>query len=265
MARGEVRALTAPPAGPTPAPAWRTARVGAVRPASATARTLVLRVADWPGHAAGQHLDVRLTAPDGYQAARSYSIASAALPPGPADVEIAVERLEDGEVSPFLVEDVVVGDVLEVTGPLGGWFVWRPETVPGPVQLVGGGSGVVPLLSIVRTHAALAHPDPLRLLVSARSPRAALHDAELLDLAGRSPAFDLTRLWTREAPAGSTRPAGRLGPADVAAAVLPAAAGPTCYVCGPTPFVEHVAELLLDAGHDAGRIRTERFGGASPS
>lgn len=221
----------------------------------------MLAVPDWPGHAAGQHLDVRLTAPDGYQAARSYSLASAAVPSGPAEVEIGVERLDDGEVSPFLVQDVVVGDVLEVTGPLGGWFVWRPEDVPGPVQLVGGGSGVVPLLSIARTHAALAHPDPLRLLVSARSPRVALYGDELLDLAERSAGFALTRLWTREAPAGSARTPGRLGPADVAASVLPAAEGPTCYVCGPTPFVERVAELLVDAGHDPGRIRTERFGG----
>lgn len=152
MARAAVLALNG----------WRAARVLEVRPESATARTLVLGIASWPGHLAGQHLDVRLTAPDGYRAVRSYSIASAALGPGPAEVEIGVELLPDGEVSSFLTGEVRAGDVLEVTGPLGGWFVWRPGA-PGPVQLVGGGSGVVALVSVVRTHAVVPAPPPLRL------------------------------------------------------------------------------------------------------
>jgi len=256
VARAAVRALS------TPSAAWRPARVTAVRPETATARTLVLAVRDWPGHVAGQHVDVRLTAPDGYQAVRSYSLASAATAPGPAEVAIGVERLDDGEVSPFLVEDVRVGDVLEVTGPLGGWFVWRPDRDPGPVQLVGGGSGVVPLVAVVRTHGTLAAPGPLRLLVSARSPAVALYDAELVDRADRQPGFSLAQVWTRQAPAGAARAPGRLGPDDVARSVLPPSSAPTCFVCGPTPFVEHVAGLLVAAGHDPARIRTERFGAA---
>ena len=239
---------------------WRAARVVDVRPESGTARTLVLEVADWPGHLAGQHLDVRLTAPDGYQAARSYSIASRALPAGRARVEIGVELLEDGEVSSFLVREVRPGDVLEVTGPLGGWFVWRPA--PGPVQLVGGGSGVVPLISVVRTHAEAGAADPLRLLLSVRSPAAAMYRAELADRAAGQAGFTLDVVWTRQAPPGAGRPPGRLDAARLAAAVVPAEQDPLCLVCGPTPFVERVAELLLAAGHAAGRIRTERFGSA---
>ncbi len=232
-----------------------------VRRESATARTLVLEVPDWPGHLAGQHLDVRLSAPDGYRAVRSYSLASAAAPPGPARVEIGVQELDDGEVSPFLVREVRAGDVLEVTGPLGGWFVWRPQD-PGPVQLVGGGSGVVPLVSVVRTHAAAGSPVPVRLLLSARSPELAMHVPELRRRALRQPGFAFDVVWTRRAPEGEARPVGRLDAARLAAATVPAEQGPTCYVCGPTPFVEAVAELLLAAGHPAARIRTERFGAA---
>ncbi|WP_407659610.1 ferredoxin reductase [Kineococcus indalonis] len=251
MARAEVRALNG----------WRPARVVQVRPESDTARTLVLEVPDWPGHLAGQHLDVRLTAPDGYRAVRSYSLASAATGPGPARVEVGVQELGEGEVSPFLVHEVRPGDVLEVTGPLGGWFVWRPGD-PGPVQLVGGGSGVVPLVSVVRTHAAAGSPVPLRLLLSARTPATAMHLPELLRRGADQPGFSFEAVWTRQAPEGDRRPPARLDAARLARAVLPAEQGPTCYVCGPTAFVETVADLLLAAGHRAGRIRTERFGAA---
>ena len=240
---------------------WRAARVADVRAESATARTLVLDVPDWPGHLAGQHLDVRLTAPDGYQAVRSYSLASAAVPAGRARVEIGVELLEEGEVSSFLVEEVRPGDVLEVTGPLGGWFVWRPGT-PGPVQLVGGGSGVVPLLSVVRTHAQVPAAPELRLLLSVRSPAVAMYRAELLERAAGQPGFSLDLVWTREVPPGAAARPGRLDAQRLAAASIPPAQRPLCLVCGPTPFVEHVAELLVAAGHDSGRIRTERFGSA---
>lgn len=231
---------------------WRPARVLAVRPESASARTLVLQVPSWPGHLAGQHLDVRLTAPDGYQAVRSYSIASPARGPGPAEVEIGVELAVDGEVSSFLTGEVRAGDVLEVTGALGGWFVWRPGD-PAPVQLIGGGSGVVPLVSVVRTHAGVLDAPELRLLASVRSPAAAMYAAEVAR-------FDV--VWTREVPPGATRPPGRLDAELLAATTIPAASSPTCLVCGPTPFVEHVAELLVGLGHDGGRIRTERFGSA---
>ena len=232
-----------------------------VRPESTTARTLVLRIPSWPGHLAGQHLDVRLTAPDGYRAVRSYSIASAALGPGPATVEIGVERLPDGEVSPFLAEEVRAGDVLEVTGPLGGWFVWRPGD-PGPVQLIGGGSGVVPLVAVVRTHAAVPDAPPLRLLLSARSPETVMYREELTRRAGEQAGFGLDLVWTRQAPPGSPRPPGRLDLDRLAATAIPAASHPTCLVCGPTPFVEAVADLLLRLGHDGSRIRAERFGSA---
>ena len=252
MARGEVRALSG----------WRTAEVVGVRAETATARTLSLRVPDWPGSLAGQHVDVRLTAPDGYQAVRSYSLASPALPPaGSVVVEIGVELLDDGEVSPFLVEEVRTGDVLEVTGPLGGWFTWGPDHDGGPVQLVGGGSGVVPLLSIVRTHADLGSPVPLRLLQSTRTPAAAIYRGELGQRAQEDRGFALTEVWTREAPPGDPRPPGRLDAALLVAATIPAADAPTCYVCGPTRFVEVVADLLVAAGHPAERVRTERFGG----
>jgi len=252
VARGEVRALNG----------WRTAEVVAVHPETPTARTLALRVPRWPGNLAGQHVDVRLTAPDGYQAVRSYSLSSPALPAADeAVVEFGVERLDDGEVSPFLVEEVRPGDVLEVTGPLGGWFTWDPAADAGPVQLVGGGSGVVPLLSIVRTHGETGADGPVRLLQSTRVPAALMHRAELERRAREQPGFSLDLVWTREAPPGDAHPPGRLDAARLAAATLPAADRPTCYVCGPTGFVEVVADLLVAAGHPAERVRTERFGG----
>ena len=237
-----------------------------VRDETRTARSLILDVPGWPGHDAGQHVDVRLTAPDGYTAARSYSIASAAG--GSGRVELTVERLPDGEVSPYLAGVLAVGDPLELRGPLGGWFVWRPAQ-PEPVQLVGGGSGVVPLMAMVRTHAASGSRAPLRLLYSARGPGSVLYRDELDRLAragtadGRaagSTGVAVTYAYTRHLPAGWPRPAGRVDAGLIAEATWPAGQSPTCYVCGPTGFVEAVADLLTAAGHDPARIRTERFG-----
>ena len=208
----------------------------------------------WPGNLAGQHVDLRLTAPDGYQATRSYSIASV----GPApEVELAVERLPDGEVSPFLVDDLELGDTVELRGPLGGWFVWRPER-PEPVQLIAGGSGVVPLLAMTRAHAHAGTTMPMQLLYSLRTPDHALYRDELLQRSSTTPT---TWHYTRTAPPESARAAGRLTPADLQRATLPPEQGPLTFVCGPTGFVEAVARGLIDLGHQPESVRTERFGG----
>jgi ferredoxin-NADP reductase len=233
---------------------WRPATVASVRPESPAARTVVLQVPGWPGHQAGQHVDIRLTADDGYTASRSYSIASVA---DGELVEVTVERLDDGEVSPYLVDVVAPGDRLEVRGPVGGWFVWRPEQAE-PVLLVGGGSGVVPLMSIVRRHVASGSSAPLRLVYSLRDPDAALYRDELARLAADG--LSLTYVYTRRTPDGWPRPPGRLDAGLLAASAFPPVESPTSYVCGPTGFVETVADLLVDAGHDPRCVRTERFG-----
>ena len=235
---------------------WRVATVVALRDQTATARTIVLDVVGWPGHDAGQHVDVRLTAPDGYSAVRSYSIASAA---DGQRIELAVEQLPDGEVSPYLAHDLVAGDLLEIRGPVGGWFVWRPEQTE-PVQLVAGGSGVVPLLAMARSHAAVGSRAPIRLLYSVRDAGSVLYGSELDTLSRRDGGLEVTYAYTRVAPAGSLRPPGRVDATLLAEATWPPVDEPTCYVCGPTAFVEVVADLLTAAGHDPGRVRTERFG-----
>ena len=236
---------------------WQVGTVAEVYDETATARTLVLDVPDWPGHLAGQHVDIRLTAPDGYRASRSYSIAS--MPSGDR-VELTVERLDDGEVSPYLTQVLSPGDPLEIRGPVGGWFVWRPDQ-PGPVQLIAGGSGVVPLMAMLRTHAAAGSEAPARMLYSVRRPAAVIYRDEL---ARRSAAgeLELTLAFTREAPADDPRPPGRVDADLVARVTWPPRASPISYVCGPTPFVETVADLLVTAGHDPATIRTERFGGS---
>lgn len=241
---------------------WRAATVRAVREETATARTLVLDVDGWPGHRPGQHVDVRLTADDGYQAQRSYSIAA----PADADdgrVELTVERLDDGEVSPYLTQVVGPGDAFEVRGPVGGWFVWD-EDDPSPVLLVAGGSGLVPLMAMVRAHArtsAAGSAAPFRLVCSVRSPDALLFRDELADLAG-STHLEVALRYTRTAPAGWSEPVGRLDAAALDRPGWRAVDAPRVFVCGPTPFVEAVAGLLVGAGHDPDRVRTERFGSA---
>jgi ferredoxin-NADP reductase len=234
---------------------WRAATVADVRRESGTARTLVLEVPDWTGHLAGQHVDVRLTAEDGYTATRSYSIAS--VPAGDV-VEITVERLDDGEVSPYLADEVRPGDQVEVRGPIGGWFVWRPEQTE-PVLLVGGGSGVAPLMAIARQHAAAGSTAPLRLVHSVRTPEALLYADELATLA-KAPAVEVTHVFTRTAPDGWDGLVGRLDGARLHDLAFAPDDRPTSYVCGPTGFVEVVADLLVAAGHDPRRVRTERFG-----
>jgi len=236
---------------------WRTAKVLGLHDETATARTLMLSVRDWPGHVAGQHVDVRLTAPDGYSAVRSYSIASA--PSTAGRIEITVERLPNGEVSPYLTQQVMVDDELEVRGPIGGWFVWRPEQT-GPIQLVAGGSGIVPLMAMIRSRVSTGSTAPFRLLYSVREPGAIFYRDELRSLSDQRDLLIVTYAYTRVTPNDWPRPAGRIDPELIENDTWPSHLRPSSYVCGPTSFVEYATDLLIAAGHDRSRIRTERFG-----
>jgi ferredoxin-NADP reductase len=228
---------------------WQFARVVEVVKETARTTSIVLDAPDWPGHLAGQHVDVRLTAEDGYQAQRSYSIASA---PEDQHLLLTVERIDEGEVSPYLTDTLQAGDELELRGPIGGYFVWR-EQLGGPILLVGGGSGIVPLRAILRHHRAIGGSVPARLLYSARRQEDLIYREEL----GR---FDAAITLTRERPQGWTGHSGRVGPELLAEVAWPPAEHPLVYICGPTGFVEAAADALLTLGHNQIRIRTERFG-----
>nr|WP_269204977.1 ferredoxin reductase [Motilibacter aurantiacus] len=230
--------------------------MSAVRQETPTARTLTLRVDGWAGHVPGQHVDVRLTAADGYTAVRSYSISSA---PAEGELEITVDEVRGGEVSPYLVREIAAGDLVEVRGPLGGWFVWQPQSTR-PLQLVAGGSGIAPLMSMARARAAAGGGAPTRLLYSVRRPDAVVFAAELAGLAAPGSGLEVSYAYTRAVPEGWPRPAGRVDAALLAEATWPAERAPDCFVCGPTGFVEATADLLVAAGHSASAIRTERFG-----
>src|ERR1700752_3450113 len=236
---------------------WRAANVVAVHDETATARTLALAVRDWPGPVAGQHVDVLLTAPDGYSAVRSYSIASAAISDGP--IEITVERLPNGEVSPYLTKELMVGDDLELRGPIGGWFVWGAAQTE-PIQLVAGGSGVVPLMAMIRSRASAGSSAPFRLLYSVREPGAVFYRDELQELSSQGNSVVIIYAYTRVTQKDWPRPAGRIDVELIATGTWPSNLRPTSYVCGPTSFVEHATDLLIAAGQDRERIRTERFG-----
>jgi ferredoxin-NADP reductase len=239
---------------------WRVAGLAAVRDETPTARTLVLAVPGWPGHLPGQHVDVRLTAADGYSAQRSYSIASAGSRNGPVpSLELTVQRLANGEVSPYLTQVLSVGDPLELRGPIGGWFVWEPAGGQ-PVLLVAGGSGIVPLMAMIRARAAAGRREPFRLIYSVRDPGTALYAAELAEQEQAGDGLTVSYVYTRAAPAGSGLPTGRISGSVIAAAGFPATRAPAVFVCGPTGFVEAAADLLIDAGHDPRAIKTERFG-----
>jgi len=225
---------------------------------SASARTLVLDVPDWPGHLPGQHVDLRLTAPDGYSAERSYSIASAWTGPGP--VELTIQRIEDGEVSSYLTDTFAVGNPLELRGPVGGWFVWRPSS-PAPVLLIGGGSGVVPLMSMIRERGNVRGKQPFRLIYSVRTPDDRLYGPELARHVRDDPGLDVTYVYTRRTPDFWPEPPKRLAPATVNTHGWPPEFHPDIYVCGPTSFVEAVSDMLVALGHNPRTIRTERFGG----
>jgi len=236
---------------------WRVGTVVALHDETATARTITLEVPDWPGHLAGQHLDVRLTAPDGYSAVRSYSIASAPNPEG--RVELTVERLPNGEVSPYLTQEVAVSDRLELRGPIGGWFVWRTQQTE-PIQLIAGGSGIVPLMAMIRSRASAGNTAPFRLLYSVREPRAVFYNDELQALSDQDRSVVVTYAYTRAAPKDWPRPPGRIDAALIANTTWPSNLAPTCYVCGPTSFVENAAGFLSASGNRPDTIRTERFG-----
>ena len=234
---------------------WRVATVREVVAEGPRARTLVLDVPEWPGHRAGQHVDVRLTAEDGYQAQRSYSIASA---PELDTLELTVELVDDGEVSPYFVQELRAGDQFEVRGPIGGHFSWAVSD-GGPLVLVGGGSGLVPLMSMLRHRAARASDVAAHVLVSARSEEDALYRDEL---EGLEPRAGLSVAWTftRTAPVGWSGYARRVDAAMLADVAPAPGDQPLIFVCGPTPFVEAVADLLVDGGYDPRAIHAERFG-----
>jgi ferredoxin-NADP reductase len=235
--------------------AWRTVTVRDVLDETAHARTLVLDVPAWPGHIAGQHVDLRLTAQDGYQAQRSYSIASA---PEADGLELTVEFIEDGEVSPYLTQEIQAGDQFEIRGPVGGHFTWTVDD-GGPVLLVGGGSGLVPLMAMLRHHVARESTIDTRLLVSARRWEDLLYRDELEDL-GRHESVTTSFTLTRETPPGWTGGDRRVD-AELLEALGPAPdEQPRVFVCGPTAFVESVADLLVARGHKPSAIHAERFG-----
>ena len=218
--------------------------------------SLFFDVPEWPGHLAGQHVDVRLTADDGYQAERSYSIASA-----PTDKRLAltVERLDDGEVSPYLVGELRAGDRLELRGPIGGYFVWRGDE-DRPLLLIGGGSGIVPLMSMLRHRARIASKTPARLLFSSRALADVIYREELERLGAAGDGLGVVHTLTREKPAGWTGFTRRIDEAMLREVAWPNEDSPAVFVCGPTPFVEAAASLLVAMGHDARSIKTERFG-----
>jgi len=235
-----------------------------VVPETPRTRTLLLDVPDWPGHRAGQHVDVRLTAEDGYQSERSYSIASA--PENPR-LALTVERLADGEVSPYLTEELRSGDQLELRGPIGGYFVWD-VSLGGPLFLVAGGSGIVPLMAMLRHRdAALATGDagarrkiPARLLYSSRDWNDVIYREELARLAANDATLEVTHTLTREQPNGWTGFNRRIDRAMLEEVSWKAAEQPRVFVCGPTPLVEAVARVMVELGHDPANVKTERFG-----
>jgi ferredoxin-NADP reductase len=235
---------------------WQPASLVEHRNETDTARTLVLRVRGWPGHLAGQHVDLRLTAEDGYQAVRSYSLAA----PANGDlVEITVQGLTDGEVSPYLTEAFSVDDQIELRGPAGGWFIWRPTEV-APVLLVAGGAGIVPLMAMVRARRAAMSRVPFRLVYSVRTQAELYYRDELRVPQPGDAGLDVSYVYTRTIPDGFARPPGRLTVADLNSGGWPADFEPECFVCGPTGFVEAAANILVALGHDPRRVKTERFG-----
>ena len=235
---------------------WLAAEVIAVVEETRQVHSLVLRVPGWNGHLPGQHVDVRLTAENGYQAQRSYSIAA------PADgdrITLTVEMVEGGEVSPYLVEELEIGDRFELRGPIGGYFVWE-AAIGGPLQLVAGGSGVVPLMAMTRSLATSDSSIPTRLLLSARTWDDVIYRDELERLSKELPGLDVTYTVTRAQPPGWTGYSRRVDPAMLSEVAWPASERPLVFVCGPTGFVETVASTMIDLGHAPERVKTERFG-----
>jgi len=236
---------------------WRLAEVQQLVVETPRVRSLALSVPGWPGHRAGQHVDVRLTAEDGYQAQRSYSIASA--PDASDQLTLTVERLDDGEVSPYLTEEIRSGDQLELRGPIGGYFAWDLE-MEGPLLLVAGGSGICPLMAMLRRRAAAASSVPARLLYSSRSWQDIIYRQELDRLGASDTGLRVVHTLTREEPPDWSGRSGRIDRAMLADVAWLPTDRPLMYVCGPTPLVENVADALVSLGHDSERVKTERFG-----
>jgi ferredoxin-NADP reductase len=235
---------------------WRRATVQKLIQETPQVKSLVLEVPGWEGHRAGQHLDVRLTAPDGYQTERSYSIASA---PHDSQVILTVERLEDGEVSPYLTDELRPGDELELRGPIGGWFAWRPDE-GGPLLLVAGGSGIVPLMAMIRERAAARSPVPVCLLYSSRTYDEIIYRMELDQCAAGDVDFDVAYTLTRSQPAQWQGYSRRIDREMLNEVGWAPAERPLVFICGPTAFVELAATTCVDLGYDSTRIKTERFG-----
>jgi ferredoxin-NADP reductase len=233
---------------------WQPAAVVGIAAETPRVKTIAFEVEGWPGHRAGQHVDVRLTAEDGYQAERSYSIAS---PPDGTRVELTVERVDDGEVSPYLTDELVTGDRIELRGPIGGYFVWEPSQ-EGPVFLVAGGSGVVPLMAMIRLRAAVGSDAEMDLLFSARSLEDVIYRDELEQHEGRG--LRVAYTLTRSQPDGWNGYSRRVDRAMLSEAGPGPDRRPQVFVCGPTPFVEAVSSELVELGHEPARIKTERFG-----
>jgi ferredoxin-NADP reductase len=237
---------------------WQLARVVELVAETDRTKSIVLDAPEWAGHHAGQHVDVRLTAPDGYQAQRSYSIASA---PEDAHLMLTVEEIDDGEISPYLTEELRAGDDLELRGPIGGYFVWD-SAQPGPLQLFAGGSGIVPLRAMLRHRAATGSTTPARLLYSARSLQDVIYRHELLESPADS-GVDVTVALTRSWPEDWTGHRGRIDERLLDAEAWPAGDQPWIYICGPTGFVESISQRMVQRGHPPDRIKTERFGPTS--
>jgi ferredoxin-NADP reductase len=233
---------------------WLVATVAETIPETVEAVSLALEIPDWTGHRAGQHVDVRLTAEDGYSVERSYSIAS---PPGSDEVELTVVRIDEGEVSPYLTTGLEVGDQIEIRGPIGGYFVWEKAEIR-PVLLLGGGSGVVPLMAMFRYHAQLDHSAQMRLIYSARTERDILYKEELVALAGGH--RDLLITLTREPASPWSGRRGRIDGDLLSQITKPFTDDLLCFICGPTPFVEATADSLIELGLKPSLVKTERFG-----
>jgi len=236
---------------------WQLGEVVATHTETPRTRSITLEMHSWPGHRPGQHVDVRLTAADGYQAERSYSIAS----PSEAGtrVTLTVERLEDGEVSPYLVDELRVGDRVELRGPIGGYFVWEAP-MGGPLLLIAGGSGIVPLMAMIRHRAAVRSAVPTRLLYSSRSPEEVIYRDELARLTADGTGLETIYTLTRSQPAGWSGYRRRIDVEMLREVAWPTDRHPQSFVCGPTSLVETVASSLVMLGHEASRIKTERFG-----
>jgi ferredoxin-NADP reductase len=235
---------------------WQVAELVDARRETGSARSLVFSGPVWAGYLSGQHVDVRLTAEGGYSTERSYSIAAV---DEPSCFELTVQRVPDGEVSPSFVDEMAIGDRIEVRGPIGGWFAWRPETA-GPILLVAGGSGVVPLMAMIRERDRVGSRVPFRLVYSARSVDEILYRKELADRSSASDRLIVDQIYTRSTPSGYGRPPSRISQADLADLSWAGGSPPRCYVCGPNGFVESASQLLLALGHAPSMIRTERFG-----